>query len=340
MSLRLSIIIPAYKVEDYIEKCIRSLEDQDVPKTDYEIIITNDGSPDRCKEIVESLQQEFSNIVLVNQENQGVSMARNNAIAKAKGQYIMPVDPDDYVVPQSLNKFLLRAEKYNLDILYLGFEIFDDAGMSIWKTDYSALEPHIYNGIDAYFCARGPKVKDPDRSWAILYRNDFLEENNITYPKGVPILEDGVFILKAFTVSQRVGFENKVFYQRTTRFESAINSRLIYSEKTIDGFVKAAYDVKKFGETYALSQHQKGLIHHGIVKYVLLALSSNMSIKSFGKYRKIVSKVKSSGFLKLSTQGVVSPYKEYATYFNRSAYLFFMMYFIVNRINKFLKISR
>lgn len=61
--MRLSIIIPAYKVADYIEKCIRSLEEQDIPKSDYEIIVTNDGSPDNCREIVEKLQEEFSNII-------------------------------------------------------------------------------------------------------------------------------------------------------------------------------------------------------------------------------------------------------------------------------------
>ena len=102
----LSIIVPAYKVEGYIERCIRSLEDQDLSKEQYEIIITNDGSPDRCKEIVESLQDEFPNIILINQENQGVSMARNNAMAIAKGKYILPIDPDDYVVPNSFIKII------------------------------------------------------------------------------------------------------------------------------------------------------------------------------------------------------------------------------------------
>jgi len=63
MSIKISIIIPAYKVEGYIEKCIRSLEQQDLPKEEYEIIVTNDGSPDRCREIVERLQGEFSNLI-------------------------------------------------------------------------------------------------------------------------------------------------------------------------------------------------------------------------------------------------------------------------------------
>ena len=113
MGKKLSIIVPAYKVDAYIEKCISSLEDQDIPKEEYEIIVINDGSPDRCSEIVEGLQKEFSNIILINQENQGVSMARNNGIKIAQGEFIMPVDPDDYVIPNSfgLNIEQITTEK-------------------------------------------------------------------------------------------------------------------------------------------------------------------------------------------------------------------------------------
>ena len=84
-NLQLSIILPIYNVAPYVEKCIRSLEDQDIPKDTYEIICVNDGSPDNSQQIVEKLQQEFSNIILINQKNQGVSVARNVGIEKARG---------------------------------------------------------------------------------------------------------------------------------------------------------------------------------------------------------------------------------------------------------------
>ena len=193
--MRLSIIIPAYKVADYIEKCIRSLEDQDIPKSDYEIIVTNDGSPDNSKEIVEKLQQEFNNIMLINQENQGVSMARNNGIAIAKGKYILPIDPDDYVVPNTFKRVLSKADQNDLDVLYLGFEIFDADEKSIWKTDYAIHDTIIYSGVEGYFEARGFEVKDPDRSWAILFKKEMLNKFDITYPKDVPYLEDGLFLI-------------------------------------------------------------------------------------------------------------------------------------------------
>ena len=83
-------------------------EDQDLPEEEYEIIVINDGLLDRCREIVEGLQKEFSNIILINQENQGVSMARNNGISRAQGEFIMFVDADDYV---SINTFKHILEK-------------------------------------------------------------------------------------------------------------------------------------------------------------------------------------------------------------------------------------
>jgi len=232
--MRLSIIVPAYKVEAYIEKCIRSLEDQDIPKSDYEIIITNDGSPDKSREIVEKLQAEFPNIVLINQENQGVSIARNNAINKAKGRYLMPIDPDDYVLPNTFSTILSTAESKDLDVLYLSFEIFSAEGKSIWHTNYNKQQHNIYDGVDAYFAARGTNVKDPDRSWAILYRREMIEAYQLRYPEKVPFLEDGLFISKVFSIATKVGFDDNRFYQRTTSPGSATVSNVFYSDRAID----------------------------------------------------------------------------------------------------------
>lgn len=82
---RLSIIIPMYNVENYVERCIMSLENQDISKADYEIICINDGSPDDSRGVIVRLQEKFSNIVLIDQENRGVSNARNNGINAARG---------------------------------------------------------------------------------------------------------------------------------------------------------------------------------------------------------------------------------------------------------------
>ena len=331
MNKKLSIIIPAYKVDGYIEKCIRSLENQDMPTNEYEIIVTNDGSPDRCKEIVESLQNEFSNIILINQENQGVSIARNNAIAIAKGEYILPIDPDDFVVPNVLQSVYQNAISRNLDVLYLAFEIFDKKGKSIWETDFSSNDETVFNGVEGYFAPRGLTVRDPDRSWAMLYKREMLQEYAINYPKNVPYLEDGLFIGKVFTVANRVGFLSAKFYQRTTRMGSATNSRLFYSEKAIKGFILAALDIKTFALKSELVEKQKSLVNHLIAKFVILSLSSSMELKFFRRYCSTLKKNKFYGFGKLNSKGLPQPYKRYAQLYNFSPFFLWSYYNLTAR---------
>lgn len=331
--MRLSIIIPAYKVADYIEKCIRSLEDQDIPKSDYEIIVTNDGSPDNCREIVEKLQEEFSNIILINQENQGVSMARNNGIAIATGKYILPIDPDDYVLPNTFAKILTLTETNDLDVLYLGFEIFDVNQKSIWKTDYSKHKNILYDGVEGYFQARGIDVKDPDRSWAILYRKDMLKNYSINYPKDVPFLEDGLFLIKAFAFANRVSFDSGKFYQRTTRKGSATNSRLFYSEKAINGFLIAIENINVFRNQHVLSEKQNQLINHAVAKFVILSLTAVIGSKSIYNYYKHIKLLKSKNLQKINLNGLRMNYIKLAKVFNFNPYFFSIYYLITTKIN-------
>ena len=82
--MKLSIILPVYNVAEYVERCIRSLENQDIAKSEYELIAVNDGSTDQSVQVIEKLQKEFSNINLVHKKNGGLSSARNYGIKHAK----------------------------------------------------------------------------------------------------------------------------------------------------------------------------------------------------------------------------------------------------------------
>ena len=168
-NLQLSIILPIYYVEPYLEKCIRSLEDQDIPKDAYEIICVNDGSPDNSQQIVEKLQQEYDNIKLINQENQGVSIARNNGIKTAKGEYLMFVDPDDAIEENCLKRLLEYANINNYEVVYSPF-IFVEINGDKNETFYNNRLEKLIDGPSLYFAVRGNTIIDPDRSVAILYK--------------------------------------------------------------------------------------------------------------------------------------------------------------------------
>ncbi len=324
--MRLSIIVPAYKVSDFIEKCLISLEQQDIPHSDYEIIVINDGSPDDSAAIVTRMQASFPNILLLNQANQGVSVARNNGIAQARGKYIMAIDPDDYVLPNTFQRILDKADAQQLDVFYLNFEIFDAHGKSVWQTNFTQLEDKIFDGVSGYYAPRVPDGRDPNRSWAILYRREMLEKYSLKYPKDVPFLEDGAFLVKVFAVAERVGFDVGKFHQRTTSKGSATVTGVYHTEKAINGFLKAAADLREFSEANRFGMPQQGLLNHGMANFVLLSLFSQVSLGKIKALQHTIKKIKATGFSQLQTQGVVDPYRTYAIRFNISPYFFLALY--------------
>ena len=115
----LSIVVPIYNVESYIEKCFDSLFKQDLSISLYEIIAVNDGSLDRSMDIVEKYAGKYDNIVIYNKPNGGVSSARNAGIKLASGDYIIFVDPDDYIAENSLSKIYENLKKESADMLMM-----------------------------------------------------------------------------------------------------------------------------------------------------------------------------------------------------------------------------
>ena len=101
-----SVILPIYNVENYIDKCLNSIYSQKIDDELFEVIAVNDGSPDNSMEIVRKYVEYHSNLHIVNKENGGVSSARNEGIRIANGKYLLFIDPDDLIIPNSLIQLL------------------------------------------------------------------------------------------------------------------------------------------------------------------------------------------------------------------------------------------
>ncbi len=331
---RLSIIIPIYNVETYVEKCLRSLEEQDIPKEDYEIICINDGSPDNSRGVVIQMQKEFDNIILIDQENQGVSRARNNGIDKASGKYILFVDSDDYVDANSFARIVNTADKHEAQVSFLGFTFLNEDGTIRDRVLNEFHSSQIYAGTDAYFLARGDGQTDPDRMWAVLIKTEFLNRNNLRYLPDIPYLEDGEFIARILCLAERCIFDALSFYQRTTRIGSATNSKLYYSEKAIDGFLLAAVSLKKFQQDQNLNEEQKVFLNQPIVKFVILAVNSSMGGKSYRKFVNTIKTLKELSFRKVKVEGCNREYSLYGKAYNISPWLVASVLIIYPRINR------
>lgn len=323
---RLSVIIPMYKVEDYVERCIRSLENQDIPKTDYEIICVNDGSPDNCLGIITELQQDFSNIILIDQENQGVSVARNNGIKAARGNYVLMIDPDDFILPNCLKRKLEIIENLDLDVAYTGYIIFDENMNECYRYDLSICDNEILSGIDFFNKYERGKVEiqDPDRSWAIFFRSQYLHDRNLEFLENVPYLEDGEFMTRVNCVAERVCFLSNPFYLRTTRQGSATHSGLFFTDRARNGFLKAAHNLVWFKDTIATREEQKEFLNYQIIHFVMLHIISLNWLNYLFNYKRLYNNLKTGSLRYLETRGCSGFYSRMAQYYNCSLHWFFI----------------
>ena len=137
---KLSIIVPMYNAEKYIETCLDSILNSNLSKKDYEIIIVNDGSKDKSPEIAKTYASQYSNIIYLNQENQGQSTARNNGIKNCNGEYVWFVDADDAIERDLLKILKLLSENPNIDILGIQLK---DVNEDYSFLNYSCTQPTL-----------------------------------------------------------------------------------------------------------------------------------------------------------------------------------------------------
>ncbi len=176
---QLSIIVPAYNVEKYIRSCFESIYQQGLNENVFEIIIVNDGTTDRSMEMIDDIINQHQNITVINQHNQGLSVARNNGIAQANGDYILMPDPDDLLIKNSLKPLLEKAIESQADLVVADFLSMTDKEIeSIQEISQEELiikektgEQLYLEDLSPYHCF----------VWRTLYRRQFLLDSKITF---------------------------------------------------------------------------------------------------------------------------------------------------------------
>ena len=191
-----SIIVPVYKVEKYLKRCVDSLINQTL--RDIEIILVDDGSPDNSGEICDSLQEKDCRIKVIHKTNGGLSSARNAGIKIAQGQYIGFVDSDDDVALDMYEKMYSVAKRENVDFVMSDYQRICADGRCYLKTlDIASglyeknqmrrmIFPNLIMGENIEY---GPLLS----VWHCLYRTDFLHQNNLYFDEKVRWSEDNIF---------------------------------------------------------------------------------------------------------------------------------------------------
>jgi glycosyltransferase involved in cell wall biosynthesis len=202
----LSIIVPVFNVEKYISTCLLSILENDLDIVDYELIVVDDGSPDKSMEIVRTLAEKWANIQIYTQKNTGISGARNSGIRLAKGKYILFVDSDDWLKPNSLKKLVQLSEKHNLDILEFGIEKVNNNLVVQGRFTIKA-QTGIFSGVDYY-----KKVRYVNSVFNKIYSRDLVINNQIFFIEKIYV-EDYELNTRAFLVAKNVMGIPDLIYQ-------------------------------------------------------------------------------------------------------------------------------
>ena len=228
--IQLSVIVPVYNVEKYILKCIESIFCQGIDNNAFELIIVNDGTKDNSMELISDIINRHANVIVINQENKGLSEARNSGLAKASGKYILFVDSDDFLIDNTLKPLLDVAISSSVDMVMGNFIKLSDDQIGCYIPDtinLSEIDKTIMLGEEAFVNYLNPREC---YVWHTLYRRDFLLDNDIKFMSGI-YFEDIPFTVECFLkadkcISLPISFY--VYLQHANSIVSSINIKKIF----------------------------------------------------------------------------------------------------------------
>ena len=204
--MKISYIIPVYNVEKYIHQCVDSVLSQSLD--DCEIILVNDGSPDRCPEICDEYANKYPDkIKTIHKTNGGLADARNAGMEYAKGEYIFFIDSDDYLIGDSVTELYKAAKEYSADVLQTSFYSIDESNgkINIEKPLFEGTNVLNHEGIETLICNANSKIITKF-VWKNLYRRDYLNDKSIIFEKSLRRIEDSPFNMQAYCAAERVVF--------------------------------------------------------------------------------------------------------------------------------------
>ncbi len=218
--LKVSVIVPVYKVEQYLPACLDSLMAQTY--RNFEIVAIDDGSPDRCGEILDEYAKKDPRIKVFHKENGGIAEVRNFGPAHAEGDLIAYVDSDDLVHPDYLRILVSALTGENADIAACGFvRCYEDTGKAHYHR--RADTPVVMNRGEAIRDYLSPANYMSVNTWNKVYRKELFEYGDIVFPPG-KIYEDALTMHKIYAHCDKAVFVDEPLYYYRQRFGSIMNA--------------------------------------------------------------------------------------------------------------------
>ena len=215
----ISVIVPIYNVELYLEKCIDSILQQTYKK--IEIILVNDGSLDNCAEICDRYKEIDDRIKVVHKKNGGLSDARNAGLDVATGTYVIFIDSDDYVEKDLIEESYNYMVNNNLDLVSFNYRKVDEDG-KVMEESVLEIDDNIYDidniGIEEYIIKNIYTYKHGIEAWHKIYRMSIIKEKDLKFTYNDLIFaEDLLFNLSYLVHVKRLGTMSKTYYNYLIR---------------------------------------------------------------------------------------------------------------------------
>lgn len=262
----ISVIVPVYNVEKYIERCLLSLINQDCT-CNYEIITVNDGTKDNSMQIVRRLAASYDKIRIVEKENGGLASARNAGLAQAHGEFVAFVDSDDFVSESYISRLYDTAVNTGADIVCCNYKNTDESGEHGFENPLS----HTCGVFSGRSALKGILADITIRSyvWNKLYRRSLFTDNNIVFPLGMTF-EDFAIMPQLMYHSKKVAFIKDTLYFYVHRHGSITGTM---KKSTIEDYIRAYAMIRRFLES-------KNIFESNRVIYYFLR--KKISVTAFG----------------------------------------------------------
>ena len=266
---KLSVIVPCYNVEGYVERCIESLVHQDIDSDAYEVLLINDGSTDRTGTICDRYATQYPQIKVIHQPNAGQAAARNTGLDHATGEYIFFVDSDDFIAEDCLKQLVNIAKANSLDVLFFEFlKVKDGSALTPKKTiEASTVKVQTFNDFfeELHYVPVG-------YVWQNIIRHSLIEYHRLRFSEG-HLCEDTPFMYQVFFAATRISRIKDVCYFYITRSNSITHhseqkkryaNALLSCSKLIEGLLETHHTL------FSTTTHTRLLYHCNYLVYIAL----------------------------------------------------------------------
>lgn len=290
--VKISVIIPIYRTEKYLDICLDSILNQTF--NDFEIICVNDGSPDNCINILRAYSKFDKRIIPISQKNQGLASARNTGLRYASGEYITFVDSDDYLSPVALDRMYKNISENKSDYMYsYVYQTYPNKYL-YWELPTirefcKYIKEPVFNENDL---SADFYTKFLSTAWAKMYRKEFIKD--FYFPQGL-IFNDAPFFANCYLNAKRISYDFEALYFYRKNQNSIISSAsknfkdIFKINELVTNIFKETGKYEKYKTILLVSQMESALIRtletRGLVKREMFDLiQKNYGDIDFTKY--------------------------------------------------------